>query len=213
MPSCDIKEWRIDCPQTLSTRPALTITLPIAKLHTMLPYAPQLLYHSSVHKTFKDDGSFRFFAFEPSISLNYVQEEMVNQSKNTKFMHVFKIKKAIPYLALFADSDKAMDQMGGHQSLLYQCPPNGLLSQDEIQNAKSLGMPYSEYLWASRINQFKVGNQSLNGWIRMTSISSVTDKLIDPGLELMLHVDILDEYIEQVFCWSLEDYKPSVVVS
>ena len=211
MPSCDLKEATIECPRSIGTS---RITLPIAKLHTMLPYAPQLLYHSTVHKSFQDDGTFRFFAFEPSISLNYVQEEMVNQNAETKFMHVFKIKKAIPHLALFADSEKAMGEMGGlSTSLLTQCPPKGVLTPKEMMHAKSLGMSVPEYLWASRINQFKVGKQSLNGWIRTTTVSSLTDKLIDPGLEVMLNVDSLDEYLEHVFCWSLEDYKPSVVVS
>ena len=66
------------------------------------------------------------------------------------------------------------------------------------------------------INKLKVviddREHYLNGWIRTTAISSLQYRLIDPGLELMLNVDNLHEYLEQVHCLPLVDYKPTVIL-
>lgn len=215
MPSCHFKKG------IMKRVNGNSITLPIATLHAMLPYAPQFLYHSTTHDSIVDDGNFRFFAFEPSIALNYVEEEMQNRNTQHKFMHVFKIKKHVPYLALFADSEKAMSNMGGHETILRKnlCPPSLTpLSDAESRHARELGMPPPEYHWAKNINKMKVviddSEHYLNGWIRTTAISTTTQyRLLDPGLELMLNVDNLHEYLEQVHCWPLVDYKPTVIQS
>ena len=90
-----------------------TIRLKLATLQTKLAYSgDQFLFHAGVESVIKDDGNFRYFAFDMTHSANYVQEEMYRRKQTTQFIHVFKVTNEIPELAFFADTNTWHDMSG-----------------------------------------------------------------------------------------------------
>tara|TARA_B100001094_G_scaffold25343_1_gene21185 strand:+ start:3674 stop:4573 length:900 start_codon:yes stop_codon:yes gene_type:complete len=210
MPGVDISEHTcsILCPN-------MKITLKIATLKTKLLYSnEQLLFHASVDDHIKDDGNFRYFAFDPTHSANYVEEEIIRKNASTKFMHVFRVKKEIPNLAFFADT-KTWSSMSGRETMLKNrtCPP-GMKNMDpqtaetKAREAALLGMPLTEWEWAEHVRDFKTSSGiTLNGFVSTTGVSATLPfTLVEPKFELMLKVERLTEYLEHVKCYVLEDY-------
>ena len=215
MPGMDIKDGvcSILCPN-------MAIKIKMATLKTKLAYSnEQFLFHAGVDNAIKDDGHFRYFAFDATHSANYVQEELSRQNASTKFMHVFRVKKDIPNLAFFADS-KTWAGMSGRGEMLNNqaCPPD-LRGVDPkaietgAMKANALGMSQAEYDWSEYIGKFKTDTGvKLNGFISTTAFSAAMPHLIvEPKFELMLKVDRLAEYLEHVKCYALEDYVGEVV--
>lgn len=215
MPGMDIKDGTcsILCPN-------MAIKIKMATLKTTLAYSnEQFLFHASVDNTIKDDGHFRYFAFDATYSANYVQEELWQQNASTKFMHVFRVKKEIPNLALFADSN-TWQSMSGRAELLNNqtCPPDltGVdpkAMETRAMKANALGMTPAEYNWSEYIGKFKTDTGvKLNGFISTTAFSATMPHfIVEPKFELMLKVDRLAEYLEHVKCYALEDYVGEVV--
>ena len=197
--------------------PNMTIKLKLATLETRLDYSSeQFLFHSGTENTIKDDGHFRYFAFDATHSANYVEEEIARRKSgaDTKFMHVFRVKKEIPNLAFFADS-VTWNNMSGRTQMLRDntCSPvtPTLGSQEAVElkrAADALGMPVAEYNWSQHIRQLKTSTgDELNGFIATTIVSATTPKVIvEPKFELMLKVDKITEYLEHIKCYALEDY-------
>ena len=196
------------------------VHLKIATLKTELVYnEPQFLFHAGVDDHIKDDGHFRYFAFDVTHAANYADEEVFRRKKPSKFLHVFKIIKPIPRLAFFADS-KTWNEMSGRVKMVKrnQClPPQGELLTDnqkkEAQkDAVGLGMPQIEYDWVNQINSFETcKNEKLNGFISTTVASQTVPVLIvEPKFELMLKVERLSTYLQHVKCFELVDYNGTV---
>ena len=98
----------ITCPGGRSS-----ISLKIATLQTHLAYSnEQLLFHASTDPILRDDGHFRYFAFDVSHAATYAWEESTRQESEEAYMHVFRVKTAIPNLAFFADSETWADMSG-----------------------------------------------------------------------------------------------------
>lgn len=211
MPGMDIQDGTcsILCPN-------MAIKIKMATLKTTLPYSnEQFLFHAGVDSTIKDDGHFRYFAFDATYSANYVQEELWHQNASTKFMHVFRVKKEIPNLAFFADSNTWYSASGRAEMLNNQACPPDVRSVDPkaMEKAKALGMTKEEYDWAEHVGELKTDTGvKLNGFISTTAFSATMPHLIvEPKFELMLKVDRLAEYLEHVKCYALEDYVGEVV--
>lgn len=198
----------------------MKINLKMATLETRLAYSnEQFLFHAGTDSTLKDDGHFRYFAFDASHSANYALEESVRRNAKKEFMHVFRVKKDIPNLAFFADSE-TWAQMSGRTSMLENgtCPPElGTLdaktTESRTKAANALGMPLPEYNWSERIRDFKTSTgEELNGFIGTTILSAMEpDFIVAAKFELMLNVHRLSDYLEHVKCYVLEDYVGQVV--
>lgn len=215
MPGVDISDetCSILCPN-------MKITLKIATLKTKLPYSnEQLLFHAGVDDHIKDDGHFRYFAFDATHSANYVEEEMQRRNVNTKFMHVFRVKKEIPNLAFFADTKTWMDMSGREKMFKNRlCPPDMTnmdpqTAEKKAREAALLGMPRTEWEWVEHVRDFKTSSGiTFNGFISTTGVSATLPfPLVEPKFELMLKVERLTDYLEHVKCYALEDYIGNVV--
>mgnify|MGYP004240768393 CR=1 FL=1 len=199
----------------------MEIILKIATLKTKLAYSnEQLLFHASTDRTLKDDGHFRYFAFDASHSANYANEECARRHVNGQFLHVFRVKKEIPNLALFADTD-TWAVMSGRSAMLNEgkCDPTTLLGERDAETkearqieATSLGMPFGEYEWSERIREFQTSTGvPLNGFISTTALSATEPYIVmEAKFELMLNVDKLSDFLEHVGCFKLVDYVGKV---
>lgn len=225
--SCFVTGGRIQMPGMTISKDPFTINCPsnghvslkMATLNTKLDYSnEQFLFHATTESTFNDDGHFRYFAFDASHSANYVCEESSRRRADKEFMHVFRVKKDIPNLALFADSSTWAD-MSGRVTMLRTrtCAPELGTLDDETtasraRDASALGMVKDEYDWSERIRDFKTSTgEPLNGFIATTSLSATEPHfIVEPKFELMLNVPRLTDYLEHVKCYKLEEYVGAV---
>ena len=167
-----------------------------------------------------DHDNLRWYAFEPTMSLDFIKEEAhIRMKKNlpvgTPRLYVYRLKKPIRNLMLFADLEK-WDRMGGQENLFEKSvcginvdkkTPEG---QELIKRAGELGCPLPEYAMAIRAQRFKIirglRGESCNGWVRLNGIGLLGKKMfVKSGFELALTHSDHENLIELVDTFDVAD--------
>jgi hypothetical protein len=167
-----------------------------------------------------DHDNLRWYAFEPNMSLDFIKEESGIRAQHgldigVPTLFVYRIKRPIRNLLLFADTEQWQD-MGGQEHLLRRevCNVKIDLNTQEgqlmQQRAHQLGCPLAEYAMAARAKRFKIirGNrgEECKGWVRLNAIGIQDRKRIPkPGFELALTASQHEDYVELVDSFTVSD--------
>ena len=167
-----------------------------------------------------DHDNLRWYAFEPNMSLDFIKEEAGIRARHglsigLPTLFVYRIKKPISNLLLFADTEQWGD-FGGQSTLLEKNICNIKIDQRTaegqlmLQKASELGCPLVEYAMAARAQRFKIirgsRGETCKGWVRLNAVGIFGRKKIPkPGFELALSVPQHENYLELVDTFTVSD--------
>lgn len=212
---------RVRCP--LDQGKVLSMAACRLETHTQFGQE-QLLFHGtadpdSAFSPGPNQDHLRWYAFEANMSLDYIREETESRSKRNlpirPTLYVYKIKKPIRNLLLFADHKKWMD-LGGAQSLFEGgiCDVSFNASPEEVNAMKrrsiELGAPLDEYRRAVGVSQLRFmrgdRGEHANGWVRINSLGVLGSQMVaSKGFEFMFTHPDHSQFLELVGTYDVVD--------
>jgi hypothetical protein len=182
----------------------------------------QLLFHGTADPdapVFPSDeqDNLRWYAFGADMSLDFIREEVGLRRKanreSTATLHVYRLKKPIRNLLLFADANQ-WAALGGSEKHLVRdlcgVPKDPELMPTLRKRAFALGAPLEEYLRARGVQNYRIvrgtRGEHANGWVRVNAIGVYEGaKLTSKGFELLLTCPDHEEYLELVQSFDVVD--------
>lgn len=168
----------------------------------------------------EDHDNLRWYAFEPNMSLDFIKEEAGIRTRKglpvgDPTLYVYRVKRAIRNLLLFADT-KQWNTMGGHEHLLrnnicgVKVDPQTEDGRRLKKRAHELGCPLPEYVMAVRAQRFKIirgtRGESCNGWVRLNAVGILDGKIFPKtGFELALTHPDHEYFFELVDKFTVSD--------
>lgn len=208
------KTTDIVCPEN-----GKTLQMPVCELLTKAHFGDggQLLFHGTCEPEptpfpVNEEGkpSIRWYAFDVTESLNYLKEDKFQRDKQKKrclpTLYVYRIKKVIPNLLLFADPD-VWNELGGQEQLfrnkICNIPMDESKKKEMKELAREVQAPTDEFAMAYNIEQYKIrkegGEYTCHGWVRPNAINVLGEnKLMTKAFELLLSHSNHEEFLELV---------------
>lgn len=202
----------VRCPEARGTK----LKMPACRILETDPFGKsQLLFHATAapdSKPFPDaeEDHLRWYAFEPNMSLDYLREEALRRTRKGQptaaTLYVYRVKKPIRNMLLFADADQ-WETMGGMEHHLRRnvCGVTYDTSTPEgsamLKRATALGCPFPEYARAVGIQKYRLmrgeRGEHVNGWVRINASGVLGTTLIAAkGFECLLthpdHAELLE---------------------